>query len=125
MSVWRLIVAEDAWKTTALKELNFWQLGMKSWDEVNNHPHSRAWFKIGYMCPPGDESFKYQYNRVASFLDKSVLVTIIPSLFLLLEMCGCTVYAGIYEMNEAFKHLPSYGEIINLPVMVIPFCKTC
>lgn len=107
----------DAGKDDRIKELNFGSWEMKSWDEVSNHPHSEAWFKDWIHVPtPGGESFKDQYNRVASFLDE-IRSCNDNTVFVFAHggVLACAqVYAGIYDISEAFKHLPSYGEIIKL-----------
>lgn len=74
---------EDAWKDDRIKELNFGSWEMKSWDEVSNHPHSEAWFKDWIHVPtPEANLLKTNTTVLLHFWTKSVLVTIIPSLFL-------------------------------------------
>ena len=108
---------EDAWKDDRIKELNFGSWEMKSWDEVSSHPHSEGWFNDWVHVPtPGGDSFTDQYNRVPAVLDE-VRKSNNNTVFVFAHggVLACAqVYAGIYDMNEAFKHLPSYGEIIKL-----------
>ena len=57
-----------------------------------------------------------QYNRVSSFLEelrKSGLEKV--CLFAHGGVLTCArVYAGEYDIKEAFKNIPSYGEVIKL-----------
>lgn len=75
---------EDAWKDDRIKELNFGSWEMKSWDEVKaTTPIRKRGLKIGYMCPPREANLlKTNTTVLLHFWTKSVLVTIIPSLFL-------------------------------------------
>lgn len=107
----------DAIPDDRIKEVNFGDWEMKSWDEVSADPHSVAWFADWINIPtPNGESFANQYKRVCLFLDEI-------RKYKLQKVCifahggvltSARVYAGEYNLEEAFKHIPSYGEIIKL-----------
>lgn len=100
-----------------IKEINFGDWEMKSWEELETDTRVKPWFAdwINTSTPNG-ESFIEQYNRVSEFLDevrekKMELVCLFAHGGVL--TCAC-VYAGKYPIEEAFKNIPSYGEIIRL-----------
>lgn len=107
----------NAQKEDRIKELNFGDWEMKSWEELSSDPCSEAWFDdwINVRTPNG-ESLQDQYNRVSSFLDdlrnsnhKKVCV------FSHGGVLTCArVYMGEYDLKDAFKNVPSYGSIIRL-----------
>lgn len=107
----------DARRDDRIKELNFGEWEMKSWEEISSDPRSAAWFAdwLNYSTPSG-ESFGDQYNRVSSFLDelrRSGLRRV--CVFAHGGVLTCArVYAGEYALSDAFKHIPAYGEIIKL-----------
>lgn len=107
----------DATREDRIKELNFGEWEMKSWEELSSDPRSESWFNdwINTQTPSG-ESLMDQYNRVSSFLDelrKSGLDKV--SLFAHGGVLTCArVYAGEYDIKEAFKNIPTYGEVIKL-----------
>lgn len=107
----------DAIREDRVKELNFGEWEMKSWEELSSDPRSEAWFAdwIDTKTPEG-ESLKDQYVRVSSFLDEireSGLENV--CIFAHGGVLTCArVYAGEYDIKEAFKNVPSYGEIIKL-----------
>ena len=90
---------------------------MISWEDLSSDPRSEAWFAdwINIRTPNG-ESLKDQYDRVSSFLDeirKSGMQDV--CIFAHGGALTCArVYAGEYGIEEAFKNVPSYGEIIKL-----------
>ena len=54
-----------------LKELNFGEWEMKSWNELSSDPRSEAWFKDWVNNPtPNGESLQDQYDRVSDFLNE-------------------------------------------------------
>ena len=90
---------------------------MKSWEELSSDPRSETWFADWIETrTPGGESLKDQYERVSSFLDeirKSGLENV--CIFAHGGVLTCArVYAGEYDIKDAFKNVPSYGEIIKL-----------
>lgn len=107
----------DAVREDRVKELNFGEWEMKSWEDLSSDPRSEAWFAdwINIRTPNG-ESLKDQYDRVSSFLDeirKSGMQDV--CIFAHGGVLTCArVYAGEYGIEEAFKNVPSYGELIKL-----------
>ena len=107
----------DATREDRIKELNFGEWEMKSWEELSSDPRSEVWFNdwINVQTPSG-ESLMDQYNRVSSFLEElreSGLEKV--CLFAHGGVLTCArVYAGEYDIKEAFKNIPSYGEVIKL-----------
>ena len=100
-----------------LKELNFGEWEMKSWNELSSDPRSEAWFKDWVNNPtPNGESLQDQYDRVSDFLNelrKSELQKV--CLFAHGGVLTCArVYAGEYPLQDAFKNVPSYGAIVKL-----------
>lgn len=107
----------DAEREDRIKEINFGKWEMKSWDELNNDPHSVEWFKDWVnVKSPGGESLMDQFIRVSSFLDeirKSELNRV--CLFAHGGVLTCSrVYAGHYTMAETFNNMPVYGSVIRL-----------
>ena len=108
---------EDAWKDDRIKELNFGSWEMKSWDELSSDPRSEAWFNDWINVPaPSGESLQDQYTRVSHFLNEireSDLQKV--CIFAHGGVLTCArVYAGEYDLKEAFKNVPSYGTVIRL-----------
>ncbi len=107
----------DAIADDRIKELNFGEWEMKSWEELNNDPRSKEWFENWMEMPtPGGESFKDQYNRVACFLDEirngefeKVCIFAHGGV-----LTNARIYAGQCPPEKAFEKLPSYGEVIRL-----------
>lgn len=107
----------DAVRENRMKEVNFGDWEMKSWDEVSTDPRSTAWFADWIHIPtPNGESLTDQYRRVSSFLDEIRKYDLQKvCIFAHGGVLTCArVYAGEYSLEEAFKHVPSYGEIIKL-----------
>lgn len=107
----------DAEKEDSIKELNFGDWEMKSWEELSAAPRSKAWFSDWINIPtPNGESFMDQYKRVSTFLDelrKSDYKKV--CLFAHGGVLTCArVYAGEYKIEDAFKNIPAYGSIIKL-----------
>ncbi|WP_080904700.1 alpha-ribazole phosphatase [Parabacteroides sp. Marseille-P3160] len=107
----------DAILDERIKELNFGDWEMKTWEEISQDPRSSKWFNdwINFTLPNG-ESFMDQYNRVSSFLDdvrkhrfEKVCV------FTHGGVLACArVYAGELEAKDSFSHIVGYGESIKL-----------
>ncbi len=107
----------DARRDARLKEIDFGDWEMKSWNEISSDPRSAAWFADWIDVPaPGGESLAGQYRRVAGFLDevrRSGADRI--AVFAHGGVLTCAnVYAGKYSLEEAFRNVPGYGEVIKL-----------
>lgn len=107
----------DATRDDRIKELSFGEWEMKSWEELSADPRSEAWFAdwINTRTPEG-ESLLDQFNRVSSFLDE-IRKTDLQNVCLFAHggvLTCARVYAGLYDIKEAFKNVPSYGEVIKL-----------
>ena len=91
----------DAEKEDRIKEISFGEWEMKSWVNVP---------------APSGESLQDQYNRVSHFLNEireSGLQKV--CIFAHGGVLTCArVYAGEYDLKEAFKNVPSYGTVIRL-----------
>ena len=100
-----------------LKELNFGEWEMKSWNELSSDPRSEAWFKDWVNNPtPNGESLQDQYDRVSDFLNE-LRKSGLQKVCLFAHGGGLTcarVYAGEYPLQDAFKNVPSYGAIVKL-----------
>ena len=106
-------------KEDRIKELNFGDWEMKSWEELSSDPRSEAWFAdwINVRTPNG-ESLADQYERVSSFLDELRKMDYQKvCIFAHGGVLTCTrVYMGEYTLKDAFRNVPSYGSIITLKV---------
>lgn len=107
----------DAIREDRIKEINFGEWEMKSWNELSADPRSEAWFKDWINTPtPNGESLSDQYLRVSDFLNelrKSGLQKV--CLFAHGGVLTCArVYQGEYSLEDAFKNVPPYGAIIKL-----------
>lgn len=107
----------DAEREDRIKEISFGEWEMKSWEELSSDPRSKEWFNDWVNVPaPSGESLQEQYNRVSSFLEEvrnSGLEKV--CLFAHGGVLTCArVYAGEYDLKEAFKNVPSYGAVIKL-----------
>ena len=109
----------DAEKEDRVKELNFGEWEMKSWEELSSDPRSEAWFAdwINVRTPDG-ESLMDQYKRVSSFLDE--LKTSNYQKICIFAHGGvltcARVYMGDYPLKDAFRNVPAYGSILTLTV---------
>lgn len=107
----------DAIREDRIKELNFGEWEMKSWEELSSDPRSEAWFTDWIHTPtPEGESLLDQYNRVSSFLNE-IRATGLENVCLFAHggvLTCARVYAGEYDIKDAFKNVPSYGEVIRL-----------
>ena len=102
-----------------LMEVNFGEWEMKSWDEVSSDSRSVPWFDDWLHEPtPGGESFADQCRRVSSFLEDLRCASFRKVLLFAHGgvLTAARVYAGEYPVEEAFKHLPSYGEMIRIEI---------
>ncbi len=107
----------DAERDDRIKELHFGDWEMTAWTDLEADPRSAGWFAdwVNARTPNG-ESLMDQYRRVSSFLDeirgngfRKVC------LFAHGGVLTCArIYAGEYGMEDAFSHIPAYGEVIRL-----------
>lgn len=100
-----------------LKELNFGEWEMKTWEEVSADPRSERWFADWIHTPaPGGESLQDQYNRLANFLDELRRKPYQQvAIFAHGGILTCArVYAGEYGLEEAFKHVTEYGGVTKI-----------
>ncbi|WP_099463521.1 alpha-ribazole phosphatase [Parabacteroides provencensis] len=107
----------DAQREDRIKEINFGEWEMKSWEEISADPRSEAWFEDWEnVRTPGGESFANQYRRVSAFIDEiREYGRERVAVFAHGGVLACAqVYAGKYKLSEAFKQMASYGEIIKL-----------
>lgn len=106
----------DAIRENRIKELNFGQWEMQPFASLTGE-QAQKWFADWINTPtPEGESFHDQYNRVSSFLDE-LRNQNLPSACLFAHggVITCArVYAKEYPIEDAFKHIPSYGEIIKI-----------
>lgn len=108
----------DAIRENRIKELNFGQWEMRPFSSLTDE-QAQKWFADWInTCIPGGESFSDQYNRVSSFLDE-LRNKNLPSVCLFTHggVITCArVYANEYPIADAFKHIPSYGEIVKITI---------
>lgn len=107
----------EARRDDRLKEISFGEWEMKSWDEISADPRSESWFADWIHVPtPGGESLTDQYRRVRDFLEEirhSGANRV--AVFAHGGVLTCArVYAGAYELKDAFKNVPEYGEVVKL-----------
>lgn len=107
----------EAIREERIKEINFGEWEMKSWNELSADSRSEAWFKDWMnISTPNGESLSKQYLRVSDFLNelrKSGLQKV--CLFAHGGVLTCArVYQGEYPLEDAFKNVPPYGSIIKL-----------
>lgn len=109
----------EAIREDRIKELNFGEWEMKSWEEISSDPRAEAWFADWLHVPtPGGESLSDQYRRVSCFLEE--IKTGSEKTVCLFAHGGvltcARVWAGEYSLEKAFQNVPSYGAVIRLVV---------
>lgn len=109
----------NAQREDDIKEINFGEWEMKSWDELSEDPRSEAWFDdwINVAAPQG-ESMNGLYRRVSRFLDK-LRAGKWEKICLFAHggvLTSARIYAGQYKMEEAFDNMPEYGAVIKINV---------
>lgn len=109
----------DAQRDDRLKEIDFGEWEMKSWEEISSDPRAEAWFADWLHVPtPGGESLSDQYRRVSCFLEE--IKTGSEKTVCLFAHGGvltcARVWAGEYSLEKAFQNVPSYGAVIRLVV---------
>lgn len=106
----------DAVRDERMMELNFGEWEMVPFASLTDRT-AQEWFADWIHTPaPGGESLADQYARVSAFLndlresgaEKACVFTHGGAI-----TCA-RVYAGEYEMKEAFRHIPAYGERVKL-----------
>ncbi|MDD4591070.1 MAG: alpha-ribazole phosphatase [Parabacteroides sp.] len=109
---------QDAARDPRLREINMGEWEMKPWDAVTADPQSEAWFADWVNTPtPGGESLMDQYCRVSDFLNEIQNQADLNNVCLFAHggvLTCARIYAGMYELKEAFKNLPAYGEVIRI-----------
>ncbi|MDR2969651.1 MAG: alpha-ribazole phosphatase [Tannerellaceae bacterium] len=109
----------DAEQADDLKEIDFGEWEMKSWDELSADPRSADWFADWINTPaPQGESMSGLYRRVSRFLDKLRAGNREKvCLFAHGGVLTCArIYAGLYKMEKAFDNMPEYGAVIKIRV---------
>lgn len=107
----------NATREDRIKEINFGEWEMKSWEELSSDPRSEKWFEDWIHFPtPNGESLTDQYNRVTEFIEELRLSGLNRvCLFAHGGVLTCArVYAGEYPLKDAFKNVPPYGTVIKL-----------
>lgn len=109
----------EAEREDDLKEINFGEWEMQSWDDLAEDPRSKAWFDdwVNIAAPQG-ESMNDLYHRVAAFLEKLKASNLEKvCLFAHGGVLTCArIYAGHYAIKDAFNHMPPYGSIIQITI---------
>lgn len=99
-----------------LKELNFGNWEMKSWDDISKTKEARIWFEdfVNIKCPKG-ESFNDQIERTKDFLsnlkkenNSSVLLVAHGGV---IRAVNCLL--NDIEPLDAFKTKVDYGELVS------------
>lgn len=106
----------NARRDNRIKEIYFGKWEMVPFSSFTDE-HAKQWFEDWIHTPaPEGESFMDLYRRVASFLNElhdSGLSSV--CVFTHGGVITCArVFAKQYEIREAFKHIPSYGEIVKI-----------
>lgn len=106
----------DAIRDDRLKELNFGEWEMKTYDEIND-PRLQEWFDDYYnVAPTGGESFRDQRVRLQDFI-KDVKNRGYSSIAVFAHggiLLQAMLLAGVITPEETFSRQPSYGGIIEL-----------
>lgn len=108
----------DAVRDDRIKELNFGEWEMQPFDAIRD-PRLQEWFDDYLHVPAtGGESFRMQYERVASFLNelkKKEYAQV--AIFAHGGVLICAqLYAGTLKPEEAFSALTPYGGIIRIEI---------
>lgn len=108
----------DAIRDPRLMEINFGEWEMKPFTSFTGE-HAQRWFDDWINTPaPGGESFMDLYRRVADFLyelRQSDLQNV--CIFTHGGVITCArIYTHQYDIKEAFRHIPDYGEVVRMTV---------
>ena len=108
----------DAIRDDRLKELNFGVWEMQRYEEIDD-PRIDEWYAdYLHVAPTGGESFVEQMQRISQFLNElRNRVYRRVALFTHGGSIACAqIYAGQINMQEAFTHIPAYGEIVRITI---------
>ena len=104
----------DAVTDDRLKEMNMGEWEMQLYDEIRD-PHLQEWYD-DYINQPttGGESFRQQYQRVASFLDdlKNKPYNRVAIFAHAGVLISAGLHAGLYQWDNAWSNLADYGHHI-------------
>lgn len=109
----------NAIRDERLKELNFGDWEMKTWDEISADLYSKEWFADWINTPTRHgESLRQQYERLKAFLtEKKELGYKEIAIFAHGGILTCArVLAGEYPIEEAFNSIPPYGSVIRVEI---------
>lgn len=98
----------------SLKEMHFGEWEMMEWDNIQDE-NIDQWYENWIHHPAtGGESFKIQYERVASFIDEIREKNYEDvALFTHAGVINCArVYVGDTTLKDAFQWIPAYGEVV-------------
>lgn len=97
-----------------LKEINFGEWEMQTWQQISDDSRSDKWFEEWITeTPPGGESFKMQYDRVVEFIEeiKKQKAKKVAAFAHGGVIACANVYAGVCGLSDAFSIIPPYGAI--------------
>jgi len=100
-----------------LKEMNFGIWEMTPWENIQegDNDDMDSWYDKWVSKPvERGESFKMQYDRVASLLDEIIKEDYTNvAIFTHAGVINCArVYTGETSLEKAFDWIPSYGEVV-------------
>ena len=106
----------DAIRDDRLLEINFGAWEGRLFDEIDD-PALQIWYAdYLHARPTGGETFDEQRARVAAFLeklrfgpDRRVLVFTHGGV-----MVAAGIHAGLFASEQAFSHIPPYGDILKI-----------
>ena len=104
----------DLVESALLKEINFGEWELRSWDDIYNSDEGRLWFEnfLYNRCPNG-ESFLDLENRMRIFhkniKEENILIVTHAG-----PMRAMLSLLGIYEREKVFERKIEYGELIEI-----------
>ena len=102
-----------------LKELNFGEWEMKSWDEISADPYSRQWFDDWVNVPARNgESLQQLYNRLTDFLNE-IKKQHYQQVCLFTHggiLATAGAYVGKYALKKAFEQVPPFGSVVHIEI---------
>ena len=109
----------DAIRDARLKELNFGDWEMKSWDEISADPYSRQWFDDWVNVPARNgESLQQLYNRLTDFLNE-IKKQHYQQVWLFTHggiLATAGAYVGKYALKKAFEQVPPFGSVVHIEI---------
>lgn len=101
-----------------LKEMNMGDWEMRNFTDINDENLQKYYDDFLHTPTTNGESFDTFYARVSSFFDelktkKYNRVAIFTHGGVL--MCA-SIYAGLYTVEDSFKHQPGYGGIVKIEI---------